>query len=236
MSFSYSLLFECYTVNLTRIACQQSAAHPPEYGTYVTAIFQTLLRKTTSKYNPLLLEQDEQHRLGIITEAVRQMATGEAPDPLSTWRVISLNYEALFAPIGSSPADDFLLTQKPHIEAQETEITSLKPANHLKKAFPSRNLKQIQDGDWQIALARLQGLIMAIRRSEQKIILFADHFHWLLGGDSVPYAFDAASLLVPALARREVQIIGACTFNQYQEHIQYFAAIERRCKEIPISL
>ncbi len=65
-------------------------------------------------------------------------------------------------------------------------------------------------------------------------MLFVDHFHRLLGGEERRYPIDAANLLVPALARREIQIIGACTLAQYRQHIERFAAIEFRLQAICI--
>lgn len=63
-------------------------------------------------------------------------------------------------------------------------------------------------------------------------ILFIDHFHRLVAGERERYPIDAAGLLKPALARDRIQLIGACTLEQYRQCIECDAAINRRCQEV----
>ena len=63
-------------------------------------------------------------------------------------------------------------------------------------------------------------------------MLYVDHFHRLVGGEPDRYPIDAATLLKPALARDQIQLIGACTLEQYRQHIERDATIQRRCQEI----
>ncbi len=215
-SFTDPFPLERYVSNITHLARQGAFLPLAEYEIYVTQIFQIFLRQTHHKYNPLLLDSDEQRRVLIVTEAVRQMAAGSAPDPLPAWQVIALNYEALFADLPAS-----------------LEEFSSVLENRSNWLFPQTAQ---QSNAEQIVFSRLQSLLLAMRQSERKIVLFVDYFHRLLGGGDQRYQIDIPNLLVPALARREIQIIGACTFAQYREHIERFAAIERRFQLICLQL
>jgi ATP-dependent Clp protease ATP-binding subunit ClpA len=212
---------ERYGDHLTRLACQGAFSPLVGYEACVTRIFQILLRQTRSKYNPLLLDSDEQRRLQVITEVVRRMAIGEAPDPLSTWQVIALNYEALFASLSSPLENPFSVATPLKETIQERSLAHSATEDVLEQ----RNTSQV-------VFSRLQTLVLAVRQAEEKVVIFVDHFHRLLGDEEQRYTIDAASLLVPALARREIQMIGACTLAQYRAHIERFAAIEYRLQAI----
>ncbi|MCL5735355.1 MAG: ATP-dependent Clp protease ATP-binding subunit, partial [Actinobacteria bacterium] len=64
------------------------------------------------------------------------------------------------------------------------------------------------------------------------IILFIDEIHNLVGAGAAEGAIDAASILKPALARGEVQTIGATTLDEYRKHLAKDAALERRFQQI----
>jgi len=71
--------------------------------------------------------------------------------------------------------------------------------------------------------------------SERKdIILFIDEMHNLVGAGAAEGAIDAASILKPALARGELQTIGATTLDEYRKHVEKDAALERRFQTINV--
>lgn len=168
---------ERYGHNLTEQAKRGAFAPFADQDITVKNLHQILQRKR--KCNPVLLDGDETRRWQVVAEAVRRMALGDAPDPLPSWQVIALDYEALLA--GRGFVD-----------------------------------------------VRLRSIFTAIRQAADPIVLFLDHFHRFVGGEDSQ--FDASALLKPALHRREVQLIGACTLEQYRQHIERNAPIQRCCQ------
>ncbi len=66
------------------------------------------------------------------------------------------------------------------------------------------------------------------------IILFIDEIHTLVGAGAAEGAVDAANILKPALARGEMQVIGATTISEYRKHIEKDAALERRFQSVMV--
>ncbi len=75
---------------------------------------------------------------------------------------------------------------------------------------------------------RLKATIEEIQRAEGEIILFVDELHTVVGAGAAQGAMDASNMLKPALARGELQCIGASTLDEYHKHIEKDAALERR--------
>jgi ATP-dependent Clp protease ATP-binding subunit ClpC len=75
---------------------------------------------------------------------------------------------------------------------------------------------------------RLKGAIEEIQRSEGEIILFIDELHTVVGAGAGMGALDASSMMKPALARGELQCIGATTLDEYRQYIERDGALERR--------
>lgn len=76
--------------------------------------------------------------------------------------------------------------------------------------------------------------IMEEVKEDGQVILFIDELHTLIGAGGAEGAIDASNILKPALARGEVQVIGATTFNEYQKYIEKDAALERRFAQVKI--
>jgi ATP-dependent Clp protease ATP-binding subunit ClpC len=75
---------------------------------------------------------------------------------------------------------------------------------------------------------RLKAAIEEIPRSDGEIILFIDELHTVVGAGAAQGAMDASSMLKPALARGELQCVGATTLDEYHKYIEKDAALERR--------
>ncbi len=75
---------------------------------------------------------------------------------------------------------------------------------------------------------RLKASIEEIQRSEGEIILFIDELHTVVGAGAAQGAVDASNMLKPALARGELQCVGATTLDEYHKYIEKDAALERR--------
>ncbi|KAG7560146.1 ATPase AAA-type core [Arabidopsis thaliana x Arabidopsis arenosa] len=80
---------------------------------------------------------------------------------------------------------------------------------------------------------RLKKLMEEIRQSDE-IILFIDEVHTLIGAGAAEGAIDAANILKPALARGELQCIGATTLDEYRKHIEKDPALERRFQPVKV--
>ena len=80
---------------------------------------------------------------------------------------------------------------------------------------------------------RLKSVVEEAISSDRKVVLFIDEVHTLIGaGSAGEGTMDAANLLKPALARGELRVIGATTFNEYQKYIEKDRALERRFQTI----
>lgn len=80
---------------------------------------------------------------------------------------------------------------------------------------------------------RLKKVIAEVKK-QANVILFIDELHLLVGAGSAEGSMDAANILKPALARSEVHVIGATTFDEYRKHIEKDAALERRFQSIVV--
>jgi len=81
---------------------------------------------------------------------------------------------------------------------------------------------------------RLKKIVKEVQDSND-VILFIDEIHTLVGAGAAEGAIDASNILKPALARGELQVIGATTTDEYRKYIEKDAALERRFQPIYIS-
>ncbi|MFW6170884.1 MAG: Clp protease N-terminal domain-containing protein, partial [Planctomycetota bacterium] len=81
---------------------------------------------------------------------------------------------------------------------------------------------------------RIKAVMNEVRRA-RNTILFIDELHTLVGAGGAEGAIDAANVLKPALARGEIQCIGATTLDEYRKHIEKDSALARRFQEIIVN-
>jgi len=81
---------------------------------------------------------------------------------------------------------------------------------------------------------RLKSIINEIRQAED-VIIFIDEIHTIVGAGGAEGAIDASNMLKPALARGELQCIGATTLDEYRKYIEKDGALERRFQPIMVS-
>ena len=79
---------------------------------------------------------------------------------------------------------------------------------------------------------RLKAVIDEIKQAQGEIILFIDELHTVVGAGAAEGAIDASNMMKPALARGELQCMGATTEAEYRKHIEKDAALERRFQPI----
>lgn len=76
--------------------------------------------------------------------------------------------------------------------------------------------------------------VLATLKAHPEIIVFIDELHMLVGAGSAEGSMDAANMVKPALARGEIRLIGATTFDEYRKHIEKDAALTRRFQSVSI--
>ncbi|MCB9458610.1 MAG: AAA family ATPase [Anaerolineaceae bacterium] len=75
---------------------------------------------------------------------------------------------------------------------------------------------------------RLKATIEEVQRSAGEIIMFIDELHMVVGAGAATGSLDAGNIMKPALARGELQVVGATTVDEYRQHIEKDSALERR--------
>jgi len=81
---------------------------------------------------------------------------------------------------------------------------------------------------------RLKNILKELEKNKD-IILFIDELHTIVGAGSAEGSIDASNMLKPALARGEIQIIGATTLDEYRKYIEKDGALERRFQPVMVS-
>lgn len=82
---------------------------------------------------------------------------------------------------------------------------------------------------------RMKKILQEIKDTKKDIILFIDELHTVVGAGASEGSIDASNMLKPALARGELQTIGATTLDEYRKHIEKDAALERRFQPVMVA-
>ena len=82
---------------------------------------------------------------------------------------------------------------------------------------------------------RLKAVLNELSKQEGQIILFIDEIHTMVGAGKAEGSMDAGNMLKPALARGELHCVGATTLDEYRQHIEKDAALERRFQKVQVS-
>ena len=79
---------------------------------------------------------------------------------------------------------------------------------------------------------RLKSVMDEVKQAQREIILFLDEIHTMVGAGAAEGGVDASNMLKPALARGELQVIGATTLDEYRKYIEKDSALERRFQPV----
>jgi ATP-dependent Clp protease ATP-binding subunit ClpB len=79
---------------------------------------------------------------------------------------------------------------------------------------------------------RLKAVLKEITDAEGQVVLFIDELHTLVGAGKAEGAMDAGNMLKPMLARGELRVVGATTLDEYRQHVEKDAALERRFQPV----
>jgi len=79
---------------------------------------------------------------------------------------------------------------------------------------------------------RLKAVLKEVTNADNRVVLFIDELHTLVGAGGAEGAMDASNLLKPALARGELHCVGATTLDEYRKHVEKDAALARRFQPV----
>ena len=122
-------------------------------------------------------------------------------------------------------------------EAIATEIVNKKvPQDMLKKRVMALNLGSLVAGTKYRGEFedRMKKILNEVTK-DGNVILFVDEMHTLIGAGGAEGAIDASNILKPSLARGDIQMIGATTFDEYQKYIEKDQALARRFQQVRLN-
>ncbi|GCE12418.1 hypothetical protein KTT_22770 [Tengunoibacter tsumagoiensis] len=154
--------------------------------------------------------------------------------PFCSQQVIGLNYEALFTDLSDDTAIRQERIEQVYAPLRE-KLARSKPDSDEERTLLDALFLWPPLEEWiapTMALERLQTMFITMHQASGSFMLYVDHLHRLVGGEPDTYPIDASTLLKPVLARGQIQLIGACTLEQYRQYIEKNASLQRRFQAI----
>ncbi|KAK4359424.1 hypothetical protein RND71_021653 [Anisodus tanguticus] len=201
---------EEYGTNLTKLA--EEGKLDPVVGRQpqIERVTQILGRRT--KNNPCLIGEPGVGKTAIAEGLAQRIANGDVPETIEgkkkLSKVVLVQSSVLFDSQGLGSKECAVIT---------LDMGLLVAGTKYRGEFEER----------------LKKLMEEIKQSDE-IILFIDEVHTLIGAGAAEGAIDAANILKPALARGELQCIGATTLDEYRKHIEKDPALERRFQPVKV--
>src|SRR6202012_2763453 len=241
-----SKLLDQFGRNLTRLA--EEGKLDPVIGreTEIERIMQILSRRT--KNNPVLLGEPGVGKTAVVEGLAARINSGEVPELLKGKQIYTLDLAALVA--GSKYRGEFEerlkkvmkeITQRGDIILLDRKSTRLNSSHteiytlSLHDALPILDLAALVAGSkYRGEFEERLKKVMKEITQRGDIILFIDELHNLVGAGAAEGPIDAASILKPALARGELQTVGATTLEEYRKYLERDSALERRFQKITV--
>ncbi|CAI6001788.1 unnamed protein product [Closterium sp. NIES-64] len=218
---------EEYGTNLTKLA--EEGKLDPVVGriAQIERVTQILGRRT--KNNPCLIGEPGVGKTAIAEGLAQRIASGDVPETLEGKKVVTLDLGLLVA--GTKYRGEFeerLKKLMDEIKQAGDIILFIDEVVTLDMGLLVAGTKY--RGEFE---ERLKKLMDEIKKADD-IILFIDEVHTLIGAGAAEGAIDAANILKPAMARGELQCIGATTIDEYRKHIEKDPALERRFQPVQV--
>ncbi len=225
-----------FCVDLAPLRERQGSPQPGAYTEATARALEILARQRDldaqfmrKKSNPVCIDTDGAERAVAMREAVTAWAQGDVPPSMRGQRLLALNYETVMEGVDVQALNDWHAS----ISSRYPHSYSLEALEHNPGLAMTFQQHLQAHKDWlggNVSYQRLVAILHALRDAHDAgslVVLYVDHIHRLLGGESERYPFDLASVLKPLLHRCQIQLWGACTLSEYRKSIESDASMER---------
>jgi ATP-dependent Clp protease ATP-binding subunit ClpB len=185
----------------------------------IRRVIQVLSRRT--KNNPVLIGEPGVGKTAIVEGLAQRIVRSDVPEGLKNKRIIALDMGALIA--GAKFRGEF----EERLKAVLKEIEAI-------AAFRARLRGEYNKAVEENKRKEAEAARKALEKAAGEIILFIDELHTVVCAGKGEGAMDAGNILKPMLARGELHCIGATTLDEYRQHIEKDAALERRFQPVMV--